>query len=193
MRKFYPLLLILAAVPLLAGNRVRTWGVDVELLRYGSGGGVFYRQYISPQWGIGLESDWTVVTGKNELVGYDYFGHPYKLNSRNLSLLKTVVEITLYPLYRSWHPSFQPGLFLGTGPILALDTAEDVPFFTRWRHVHGYQTWYFRFGGEFHIIAGKQGVYFLRLGYDYSRFSRTIDERSYFGGIFFQAAMEFLL
>jgi len=187
------LLILLSVTPLLAKEPVRTWGVDVELLKYGSGGGVFYRKYVSPKWGVALETDWTVVTGKDELVGYDYFGRPYKLNSRNLSLWKGVFEIIIYPLYKSWHPSFQPGLFIGAGPMLALDTADDSPFFSRWRKVRGYQTLYFRFGGEFHIIAGKQGVYFLRFGYDYSHFAEPIDERTHFGGIALQAAMEFLL
>lgn len=173
-------------------DRFQAWGFDAALLEYGGSFGGIWQVDMSPKWSLIGESDWTFVQTGQSFEYYDpYTGNIYKIGNQNLSLFKVLGGISWYPFAETMDPSFQFGFFGATGPILAMDTDNQAPDITRWRHVKGYQSIYSKVGLEFKIRQDRTGIYLLRVGYDFTKFNTQIDDQSIYQGVFLQVGMEF--
>ena len=100
--------------------------------------------------------------------------------------------LSYYPFLETMHPSVQVAGTMALGPVVALNTADDTPLFERWGDVETHFAPLVRAGIQIRIMSGNGGAYRFRLGYDYLHFSESIDDRSNYSGIFFQAGMEFI-
>ena len=173
-------------------NHFNTRGLDMELLSYGGSLGVFYSIHPDNDLSIDLETDWTLVESNDTFTYYDYYGRTFSINNRNLSMVKFVMGTTWFPFLESMHPSLQFGLYGGLGPLVALNTDDVEKFVERWKHVESDVTVLYRAGVHLRVLGGEGSAYNFRLGYDYSKFDKVIDERQSYHGLYFQAAWEFM-
>ena len=190
-------LLLLASIslPTLAQDKssFNTMGLDLEVLSYGGSFGGFYAFHPTPAVSLEIESDWALVESNDSFTYYDYYYYqPVQINNRNLSFFKVTGGATWFPFLDSMHPSLQVGFFLGGGPLVAFNTADDEPFFQRWKAVETSVTPMLRSGIQLRVLTGQGGSYNFKLGYDYASFDQVIDTQKDYKGLFFQAGWEFI-
>jgi len=187
----FVLTLLTSTTPILADDAIQTWGLDIELLGYGSSFGGSYTFQPKPQLRFSAESDWTLVQSNETISFYNYWYEPVQVNPKNLSLLKLLGDVTYFPFLNSMHPSLQIGFFAAAGPILALDTPNDEPFIERWGKVESHLSLHGRLGVHLRTRTARGSNYVFRVGYDFARFDEPLDDRQTYSGAYVQAGFEF--
>lgn len=173
-------------------ERFDTKGLDMELLSYGGSLGGFYSFHPSAALSLDVESDWSLIESNDTFAYYDYYNRPVTVNNRNLSFVKLLGGVTWFPFLETMHPSLQVGTFAAIGPVLSLNTADDETLLERWKEVETDLALMSRAGLHLRVLTGQGSSYNFRIGYDYARFDKQIDENQTYKGLFFQVGMEFL-
>ncbi len=171
--------------------KFRTMGLDMEILGYGGSLGGFYSFHFNEAMSLDLEMDWSLIESNDTFAYYDYYNRPVSINNRNLSFVKLLAGTTWFPFLETMHASLQVGGFVASGPVFALNTADDEALLDRWQHVETDVAPMVRGGIHLRVLTGQAASYNFRLGYDYIAFDQVIDSRQIYKGLFFQAAMEF--
>ncbi|MDZ7822263.1 MAG: hypothetical protein U5N26_10965 [Candidatus Marinimicrobia bacterium] len=106
-----------------------------------------------------------------------YTGYTYKLNTIHLDFVKTGISLKKHFSTGQLANTFAPYFSLQAGPVLAIDTNNDV-----WANISRYRDATLDLGFYTHFCFGvdfmmeKRNTFTVALGYEVNRFSAPIDE-----------------
>ena len=152
--------------------------IDLRMTDYGSSLGGKMQWKLLNNFHIGATLNWTFVSSGKEYTWTDpYTGYTMRINTIHLDFLKGGIFLKKHLFTRQLDNSFAPFLSFQTGPVLAIDTDNDV-----WANLSRYADAQFHLGFYAHFHFGidfmmeKNSAMGVAIGYELNSFGKAVDE-----------------